>query len=87
MKKHSFIKTVFALFAALSAQMPVSGISVEINRAKNFVSYCGTGSRYKSYDDIILTADIELTSDITLRKNLKIRSKEGSRYTISVANA
>ena len=87
MKKHSFIKTVFALFAALSAQMPVSGISVEINRAKNFVSYCGTGSRYKSYDDIILTADIELTSDITLRKNLKIRSKDGSRYTISVANA
>ena len=72
---------------ALTAQFSAFADSKEISKAKDFVNYCGTGFRYKSCDDIILTANIELTSDITLRKNLKIRSKDGSRYTISVANA
>ena len=72
---------------ALTAQFSAFADSKEIGKARDFVSYCGTGSRYKSCDDIILTANIELTSDITLRKNLKIRSKDGYRYTISVANA
>ena len=87
MKNCVFSKLGFVVFAALLALTPAFGDSKEINKARDFVNYCGTGSRYKSCDDIILTADIELTSDITLRKNLKIRSKDGSRYTISVANA
>ena len=87
MKNSVFSKLGFVVFAALLAMTPAFGDSKEINKARDFVNYCGTGSRYKSCDDIILTADIELTSDITLRKNLKIRSKDGSRYTISVANA
>ena len=87
MKNCVFCKLGFVVFAALLALTPALGDSKEIDKAKDFVSYCGTGSRYKSCDDIILTANIELTSDITLRKNLKIRSKDGYRYTISVANA
>ena len=86
MKNCVFSKLGFVVFAALLAMTPAFGDSKEINKARDFVNYCGTGSRYKSCDDIILTANIELTSDITLRKNLKIRSKDGSRYTISVAN-
>ena len=87
MKNFFLNKTRFVFVLALIAQFSAFADSKEISRARDFVNYCGTGSRYKSCDDIILTADIELTSDITLRKNLKIRSKDGSRYTISVANA
>ena len=87
MKNYFLNKTRFVFVLALIAQFSAFADSKEISRAKDFVNYCGTGSRYRSCDDIILTADIELTSDITLRKNLKIRSKDGSRYTISVANA
>ena len=87
MKKYFFNKTGFVFAIALIAQFSAFADSKEISKARDFVNYCGTGSRYRSCDDIILTANIELTSDITLRKNLKIRSKDGSRYTISVANA
>ena len=87
MKNYFFNKIRFIFVLALIAQFSAFADSKEISKAKDFVSYCGTGFRYRSYDDIILTANIELTSDITLRKNLKIRSKDGSRYTISVANA
>ena len=87
MKNYFLNKTGFVFAIALIAQFSVFADSKEISKARDFVNYCGTGSRYKSCDDIILTANIELTSDITLRKNLKIRSKDGSRYTISVANA
>ena len=87
MKNCFFNKTGLMFAIALTAQFSAFADSKEISKAKDFVNYCGTGFRYKSCDDIILTANIELTSDITLRKNLKIRSKDGSRYTISVANA
>lgn len=86
MKNFFLNKTRFVFVLALIAQFSAFADSKEISKARDFVNYCGTGSRYKSCDDIILTANIELTSDITLRKNLKIRSKDGSRYTISVAN-
>ena len=87
MKNYFLNKTGFVFAIALIAQISAFADTKEINRAKDFVNYCGTGSRYRSCDDIILTANIELTSDIVLRKNLKIRSKDGARYTISVANA
>ena len=87
MKNYFSNKALFVFVLALTAQFSAFADSKEISKAKDFVNYCGTGSRYKSYDDIILTANIELTSDITLKKNLTIRSKNGSRYTISVANA
>ena len=74
MKNYFLNKTGFVFAIALIAQFSAFADSKEISKAKDFVNYCGTGSRYKSCDDIILTADIELTSDITLRKNLKIRS-------------
>ena len=87
MKNYFSNKALFVFVLALTAQFSAFADSKEIGKAKDFVNYCGTGIRYKSCDDIILTANIDLTSDITLRKNLKIRSKDGSRYTISVANA
>ena len=87
MKNYFSNKALFVFVLALTAQFSAFADSKEISKARDFVNYCGTGSRYKSCDDIILTANIELTSDITLKKNLTIRSKNGSRYTISVANA
>ena len=72
MKNCFFNKTGLMFAIALTAQFSAFADSKEISKAKDFVNYCGTGFRYKSCDDIILTANIELTSDITLRKNLKI---------------
>ena len=83
MKNYFLNKTRFVFVLALIAQFSAFADSKEISKAKDFVSYCGTGSRYKSCDDIILTDNIELTSDITLRKNLKIRSKDGSMLRFS----
>lgn len=80
-------KAAYALAVAFLLPIAVRADSKEIRTKNEFVNYCGTGSRYKSCDDIILTANIELTSDITLRKNLRIRSQNGKTYTISVANA
>ena len=73
MKNYFSNKALFVFVLALTAQFSAFADSKEIGKARDFVNYCGTGSRYKSCDDIILTANIELTSDITLRKNLKIR--------------
>lgn len=87
MKNSSFIKSGFVVFAVFLAQVSAFADTKEVGKARDFVNYCGTGRNYKSCDDIVLTANIELTSDITLRKNLRIRSKSGGRYTISVANA
>ena len=86
MKNYFFIKPSIVLSVAFLVLNSAFGDSIEVNTQKAFENYCGTGNKYKSYDDIILTGDITLGGDITIKKNLCIRSKDGSRYTISVAN-
>lgn len=87
MKNLFSIRFVCSLAALILLQTTAQGRSQTITKARDFVNYCGTGSRYKDCDEIIVAADIELTSDITLRKNLKIRSDNNRTYTISVNNA
>ena len=65
MKNYFSNKALFVFVLALTAQFSAFADSKEISKARDFVSYCGTGYRYKSCDDIILTANIELTSDKT----------------------
>ena len=82
-----FMSRLLAVCVCAAYAATVFGESKEVGSAREFATYCGTGSRYKKYDEIILTKDISLDSDITLKKNLSIRSKGDKIYKIRANNA
>ena len=86
MKYYFFNKIFFVFFVASLATISLFGDTAETGGAKDFVRYC-TGKNYKSVDDVVLTANITLSDDMLITKNLKIRSKDGARYTITADNA
>ncbi len=86
MKFYFFNKIFFVFFVASLATISLFGDTVTTSGAKDFVRYC-TGKNYKSVDDVVLTANITLSDDMLITKNLKIRSKDGARYTITANNA
>ena len=86
MKFYFFNKIFFVFFVASLATISLFGDTVMTGGAKDFVRYC-TGKNYKSVDDVVLTANITLSDDMLITKNLKIRSEDGERYTITANNA
>lgn len=86
MKYYFFNKIFFVFFVASSATVSLFGDTAMTSGAKDFVRYC-TGKNYTSVDDVVLTANIMLSDDMLITKNLKIRSEDGARYTITAANA